>query len=54
MCSSDLAKLFKLFRQLRPAIVHSRNLAALEVQLPAWRPARRYAFTVNMAGMWAT
>ena len=30
------AKLFKLFRQLRPAIVHSRNLAALEVQAPAW------------------
>ena len=30
------AKLFKLFRQLRPAIVHSRNLAALEVQVPAW------------------
>ena len=30
------AKLFKLFRQLRPAIVHSRNLAALEVQMPAW------------------
>ena len=29
-------KLFKLFRQLRPAIVHSRNLAALEVQTPAW------------------
>ena len=29
-------KLFKLFRRLRPAIVHSRNLAALEVQLPAW------------------
>jgi sugar transferase (PEP-CTERM/EpsH1 system associated) len=29
-------KLYKLFRQLRPAIVHSRNLAALEVQLPAW------------------
>jgi len=29
-------KLFKLFRQLRPAIVHSRNLAALEVQVPAW------------------
>ncbi len=28
--------LFKLFRRLRPAIVHSRNLAALEVQLPAW------------------
>ena len=29
-------KLFKLFRELRPAIVHSRNLAALEVQFPAW------------------
>jgi len=28
--------LFKLFRQLRPSIVHSRNLAALEVQIPAW------------------
>ena len=29
-------KLFKLFRRLRPDIVHSRNLAALEVQVPAW------------------
>jgi sugar transferase (PEP-CTERM/EpsH1 system associated) len=29
-------KLFKLFRQLRPTIVHSRNLAALEAQVPAW------------------
>jgi sugar transferase (PEP-CTERM/EpsH1 system associated) len=29
-------KLFNLFRRLRPAIVHSRNLAALEVQAPAW------------------
>jgi sugar transferase (PEP-CTERM/EpsH1 system associated) len=29
-------RLFALFRQLRPAIVHSRNLAALEAQLPAW------------------
>lgn len=29
-------KLFQLFRQLRPHIVHSRNLAALEVQAPAW------------------
>ena len=29
-------ELFKLFRRLRPAIVHSRNLAALEVQVPAW------------------
>jgi sugar transferase (PEP-CTERM/EpsH1 system associated) len=29
-------KLYKLFRSLRPHIVHSRNLAALEVQAPAW------------------
>jgi sugar transferase (PEP-CTERM/EpsH1 system associated) len=28
--------LFRLFRALRPAIVHSRNLAALESQIPAW------------------
>ena len=31
-----LWKLWRLFRVLRPAIVHSRNLAALEAQLPAW------------------
>ncbi|RZI59237.1 MAG: TIGR03088 family PEP-CTERM/XrtA system glycosyltransferase [Rubrivivax sp.] len=29
-------QLYRLFRTLKPAIVHSRNLAALEVQLPAW------------------
>jgi len=29
-------KLYRIFRRLRPTIVHSRNLAALEVQLPAW------------------
>lgn len=29
-------RLFRLFRKLRPHIVHSRNLAALEVQVPAW------------------
>ncbi len=29
-------RLYRLFRELRPAIVHSRNLGALEVQLPAW------------------
>jgi sugar transferase (PEP-CTERM/EpsH1 system associated) len=29
-------RLYRLFRELRPAIVHSRNLAALEAQLPAW------------------
>jgi sugar transferase (PEP-CTERM/EpsH1 system associated) len=28
-------RLFRIFRELKPAIVHSRNLAALEVTLPA-------------------
>ena len=29
-------RLFKLFRRLRPDIVHTRNLGALDCQLPAW------------------
>ena len=29
-------QLYKLFRRLRPAVVHTRNLAALEAQVPAW------------------
>lgn len=29
-------KLYRLFRRLKPAIVHSRNLGAMEVLLPAW------------------
>lgn len=29
-------EIFRLFRRLQPAIVHTRNLAALEVQIPAW------------------
>jgi sugar transferase (PEP-CTERM/EpsH1 system associated) len=29
-------RLYRLFRELQPAIVHSRNLAALEVAVPAW------------------
>ena len=29
-------RLFRLFRELRPAIVHTRNLAALEAVIPAW------------------
>jgi sugar transferase (PEP-CTERM/EpsH1 system associated) len=28
--------LLRLFRELRPAIVHTRNLAALEASVPAW------------------
>jgi sugar transferase (PEP-CTERM/EpsH1 system associated) len=29
-------RLYRLFRELRPAIVHTRNLAALEASVPAW------------------
>jgi sugar transferase (PEP-CTERM/EpsH1 system associated) len=29
-------RLLELFRELRPAVVHTRNLAALECQVPAW------------------
>jgi len=29
-------RLFRLFRELRPAIVHTRNMAALEAVVPAW------------------
>jgi sugar transferase (PEP-CTERM/EpsH1 system associated) len=29
-------QLFRLFRKIRPAVVHSRNLGALEVVVPAW------------------
>ena len=29
-------RLYRLFRKLRPAVVHTRNLAALECVLPAW------------------
>ncbi|MDR1662282.1 MAG: TIGR03088 family PEP-CTERM/XrtA system glycosyltransferase [Azoarcus sp.] len=36
-------RLYRLFRELRPAIVHTRNLGALEAVVPAWAagvPAR--------------
>jgi sugar transferase (PEP-CTERM/EpsH1 system associated) len=29
-------QLYRLFRELRPDVVHTRNLGALEVQVPAW------------------
>lgn len=29
-------QLYRIFRQLKPAIVHTRNLAALEAAVPAW------------------
>jgi len=36
-------KLFRLFRDLRPAVVHTRNLAALEASVPAWLAVKRYS-----------
>lgn len=35
-------RFWKLMRRLRPAIVHTRNLGALEFQLPAWLAGVRY------------
>ena len=32
----DYPRLYRLFRGLNPAIVHTRNLAALEAAVPAW------------------
>lgn len=32
----DYPRLYRLFKELRPAIVHTRNLAALEAVVPAW------------------
>jgi len=34
--------LYRLFRERRPDIVHSRNLAALEAQIPAWLAGVNY------------
>lgn len=32
----DYPRLYRLLRELRPAVVHTRNLAALEAVVPAW------------------
>jgi sugar transferase (PEP-CTERM/EpsH1 system associated) len=32
----DYPRLYRLFKELQPAIVHTRNLAALEAVVPAW------------------
>lgn len=32
----DYPRLYRLFKELRPAVVHTRNLAALEAMVPAW------------------
>ena len=33
---ADFPRLYRIFRKLRPSIVHTRNLAALEASVPAW------------------
>src|SRR5688572_1193254 len=32
----DYPRLYRMFRDLKPAVVHTRNLAALEAVVPAW------------------
>lgn len=32
----EYPRLYRLFKELRPAVVHTRNLAALEAVVPAW------------------
>lgn len=32
----NLRSLYRLFRRIRPAIVHTRNIGCLEAQIPAW------------------
>jgi len=32
----DYPRLYRLFKELAPAVVHTRNLAALEAVVPAW------------------
>jgi len=32
----NLRRLYQLFRQWRPAVVHTRNIGCLEAQIPAW------------------
>src|SRR5690348_11336852 len=32
----EYPRLYRLFRELQPSVVHTRNLAALEAVVPAW------------------
>ena len=45
-------RLYRLFRQVRPAVVHTRNLAALECVVPAW--AARVPVRVHGEHGWDT
>jgi len=40
-------RIYSLLRKLRPAIVHTRNLAALEAVVPAWRRESRRGSTAS-------
>ena len=44
-------QLTQVIRQLRPDVVHTRNLAALECQVPAWwcRVPVRFPFGIHLA-----
>jgi hypothetical protein len=46
-------RVWRLLRELRPAVLHTRNLGAMEFQLPAGRP-RAAACTASTAGTWMT
>lgn len=43
-------RVYKLLRELRPAVVHTRNLGAMEFQLPAW--AARVPLRVHSEHGW--
>lgn len=45
-------RVYKLLRELRPAVVHTRNLGAMEFQLPAW--AARVPLRVHSEHGWET
>ncbi len=45
-------RVYKLLRELRPAVVHTRNLGAMEFQLPAW--AARVPLRVHSEHGWDT
>ncbi|HEU6453990.1 MAG TPA: glycosyltransferase, partial [Roseateles sp.] len=43
-------RVYRLLRELRPAVVHTRNLGAMEFQLPAW--AARVPLRVHSEHGW--
>ncbi|PKM11433.1 MAG: sugar transferase [Gammaproteobacteria bacterium HGW-Gammaproteobacteria-3] len=39
---ASFIKMYRLLRKIKPAIVHTRNLAAIEYQIPAWLAGVRF------------